>query len=46
MEHNTYGWIALAPSLGPKGKEIELQIQSVNVEKAFTSQHIKNSRIA
>ena len=36
----------LAQSLGLKGKEIELQIQGVNAEKAFTSQHIKNCRIA
>ena len=35
----------LAQSLG-QGKEIELQIQGVNAEKAFTSQHIKNCRIA
>ena len=36
----------LAQSLGLKGKEMELQIQGVNAEKAFTSQHIKNCRIA
>ena len=35
----------VAQSLG-QGKEIELQIQGVNAEKAFTSQHIKNCRIA
>ena len=36
----------LARSLGRKGKEIELQIQGVNAEKSFTSEHIKNCRIA
>ena len=36
----------LAQSLGLKGKEIELQIQGVNAEEAFTSQHTKNCRIA
>ena len=35
----------LAQSLDLRGKEIELQMQSVNAEKAFTSQHIKNCRI-
>ena len=35
----------LGQSLG-QGKEIELQIPGVNAEKAFTSQHIKNCRIA
>ena len=29
-----------------KDKQIELQIQGVNAEKAFTSQHTKNCRIA
>ena len=36
----------LAQSLGLKGKEMELQIQGVNAEEAFTSQDIKNCRIA
>ena len=36
----------LAQSLGLNSKEIELQIQGVNAEKAFTWQHIKNCRIA
>ena len=36
----------LAQSLGLKGKEIELQIQGVNAEKAFISQHIKNCRVS
>ena len=35
----------LAQSLDLRGKEIELQMQSVNAEKTFTSQHIKNCRI-
>ena len=29
-----------------KDKQIELQIQGVNAEKAFTSQHTKNCRVA
>ena len=29
-----------------KDKQIELQIQGVNAEKAFTSQHTKNYRVA
>ena len=36
----------MAQSLGLKGKEIELQIQGINAEKAFTSQHLKNCQIA
>ena len=36
----------LAQLLGLKCREIELQIQGVNAEKAFISQHIKNCRIA
>ena len=36
----------LALSLGLKGREVGLQIQGVNAQKAFTSQHIKNCRIA
>ena len=36
----------LAQSLGLNSREIELQIQGVNAEKAFTWQHIKNCRIA
>ena len=36
----------MAQSLGLKVKEIEFQIQGVYAEKAFTSQHIKNCRIA
>jgi len=36
----------LAQSLGLNGKELELQIQGVNAEKAFTSQHIKICQIA
>ena len=36
----------MAQSLGLKGKEIELQIQGIDAEKAFTSQHLKNCQIA
>ena len=36
----------LAQSLGLNSREIELQIQGVNAEKAFTWQEIKNCRIA
>ena len=34
----------LAQSLGLEGRERELQIQGVNAEKAFTSQHISFGR--
>ena len=34
----------LAQSLGLEGRERELQIQGVNAEKAFTSQHISVGR--
>ena len=36
----------LAQSLGLEGREIKLQIQGVNAEKALASQRIKNCRIA
>ena len=32
---------SLALSLGLQGKEVDLEIQGVNVQKVFTSQHIK-----
>ena len=33
-------------SLGLQGKEVDLEIQRVNVQKVFTSQHIKESHVA
>ena len=36
----------LAQSLGLRGKEIDLEIQGVNAQKAFTSQHIKKCHVA
>ena len=36
----------LAQALDLKGKEVDLEIQGVNVQKVFTSQHIKKCRIA
>ena len=36
----------LALSLGLQGKEIDLEIQGVNVQKVFTSQHIKKCHVA
>ena len=37
---------SLALSLGLQGKEVDLQIQGVNVQKVFTSQHIKKCHVA
>ena len=37
---------SLALSLGLQGKEVDLEIQGVNVQKVFTSQHIKKCNIA
>ena len=36
----------LAQSLGLRGKEIDLEIQGVNAQKAFTSHHIKKCHVA
>ena len=36
----------LALSLGLQGKEVHLEIQGVNVQKVFTSQHIKKCYVA
>jgi len=35
-----------ALSLGLQGKEVDLEIQGVNVQKVFTSQHIKKCHVA
>ena len=37
---------SLALSLGLQGKEVDLEIQGVNAQKVFTSQHIKKCRVA
>jgi len=37
---------SLALSLGLQGKEVDLEIQGVNVQKVFTSQHIKKCHVA
>ncbi|XP_022798022.1 uncharacterized protein LOC111336233, partial [Stylophora pistillata] len=37
---------SLALSLGLHGKEVDLEIQGVNVRKVFTSQHIKKCHVA
>ena len=37
---------SLALSLGLQGKDVDLEIQGVNVRKVFTSQHIKRCRVA
>ena len=37
---------SLALTLGLKGREIDLKIQGVNAQKAFTSQHIKRCYVA
>ena len=36
----------LAQSLGLRGKEVDLEIQGVNAQKVFTSQHIKKCQVA
>ena len=37
---------SLALSLGLQGKEVDLEIQGVNAQKVFTSQHIKKCHVA
>ncbi|XP_068738558.1 uncharacterized protein [Montipora capricornis] len=37
---------SLALSLGLQGKEVDLEIQGVNVQKVFASQHIKKCHVA
>ena len=37
---------SLALTLGLKGREIDLEIQGINAQKAFTSQHIKRCHVA
>jgi len=37
---------SLALVLGLQGKEVDLEIQGVNVQKLFTSQHIKKCSVA
>ena len=37
---------SVARTLGLEGREIDLEIQSVNAQKAFTSQHIKRCHVA
>ena len=37
---------SLALSLGLQGKEADLEIQGVNVQRVFTSQHIKKCHVA
>ena len=37
---------SLAFSLGLQGKEVDLEIQGVNVQKVFTSEHIKKCHVA
>ena len=37
---------SLALSLGLQGKDVDLEIQGVNMRKVFTSQHIKKCRVA
>ena len=37
---------SLALSLGLQGKEVDLEIQGVNLQKVFTSQHIKKCLVA
>lgn len=37
---------SLALSLGLQGKEVDLEIQGVNVQKVFTSRHIKKCHVA
>ena len=36
----------LAHSLGLRGKEVDLEIQGVNVQKVLTFQHIKKCHVA
>ena len=37
---------SLAVTLGPKGKEMDLEIQGVSSNRVFTSKHIKKCHVA